>query len=94
MTGRQQARPDTTLTWRLHMKDLIEQIARILVENPDSVSVEEKEEEDVKVYELKVAESDLGRVIGREGRIAKAMRVIVRSAAARHGEKATIEIID
>jgi len=76
------------------MKDLVELIAKTLVEDPDAVSVEEKEEEDIKIYELKVAESDLGRVIGREGRIAKAMRVIVRSAAARHGEKATIEIID
>jgi len=76
------------------MKDLVELIAKTLVEDPDAVSVVEKEEEDIKIYELKVAESDLGRVIGREGRIAKAMRVIVRSAAARHGEKATIEIID
>jgi hypothetical protein len=76
------------------MKDLVELIAKTLVEDPDAVSVVEKEEEDIKIYELKVAEADLGRVIGREGRIAKAMRVIVRSAAARHGEKATIEIID
>ncbi len=46
------------------------------------------------VYELRVEEADLGRVIGKEGRIAKAMRMIVRSAAARKGEKATIEIVD
>ena len=76
------------------MKDLVELMAKTLVEDPLSVSVEEKKEEDVTVFELRVAEQDLGRVIGREGRIAKAMRVIIRSAAARLGEKATIEIID
>ncbi len=76
------------------MKDLVELMAKTLVEDPLAVSVEEKQEEDVTVYELRVAEEDLGRVIGREGRIAKAMRVIIRSAAARLGEKATIEIID
>lgn len=76
------------------MKDLVEHLAKILVEDPDSVTVDEKVEDDVTIYELKVAESDLGRVIGRDGRIAKAMRTIVRSAAARRGEKATIEIID
>ncbi|MBN1434770.1 KH domain-containing protein [Candidatus Fermentibacterales bacterium] len=76
------------------MKDLVEHLARLLVEDQDSVVVDEKTEEDVTVYELKVAESDLGRVIGRDGRIAKAMRTIIRSAAARKGLKATIEIID
>lgn len=76
------------------MKDLVEHLAKILVEDPDSVSVDEKVEDEVTVYELRVAESDLGRVIGRDGRIAKAMRTIIRSAAARKGEKATIEIID
>ncbi|MBD3370735.1 KH domain-containing protein [Candidatus Fermentibacteria bacterium] len=76
------------------MKDLIELMAKTLVEDPLAVSVEEKQVDDVTVYELRVAEKDLGRVIGREGRIAKAMRVIARSAAARMGKKATIEIID
>ncbi len=77
------------------MKDLIEHLAKILVEDTDAVSVEEKvTDENVTVYELRVAEQDLGRVIGREGRIAKAMRTIIRSAAARKGMKATIEIID
>ncbi len=76
------------------MKELVEHMARILVENPDGVSVEETTREDMTVYELRVEEADLGRVIGKEGRIAKAMRMIVRSAAARKGEKATIEIVD
>ncbi len=76
------------------MKELIEMIARTLVEDQESVHVEEKEAEGVTVYELRVSESDLGRVIGREGRIAKAIRTIIRSAAARRNLKATVEIID
>ncbi|NLP04542.1 KH domain-containing protein [Candidatus Fermentibacteria bacterium] len=76
------------------MKELIEMIARTLVEDQENVHVEEKEVEGVTVYELRVSESDLGRVIGREGRIAKAIRTIIRSAAARRNLKATVEIID
>ncbi|MCD4847514.1 MAG: KH domain-containing protein [Candidatus Aegiribacteria sp.] len=76
------------------MKELIEIMARTLVEDPEAVSVEETMEEDVIVFELRVAESDLGRVIGREGKIAKAMRLIIRSAAARLEQKATVRIID
>jgi len=76
------------------MKELVELMARTLVSDPDAVSVEETVEEDVTVYELRVAESDLGRVIGREGKIAKAMRLIIRSAAARMEQKATVRIID
>ncbi len=76
------------------MKELVELMAKILVADPEAVSVEETVEEDVTIYELKVAESDLGRVIGREGKIAKAMRLIIRSAAARQEQKATVRIID
>ncbi len=76
------------------MKELVELMAKTLVADPESVSVEETTEEDVTVYELRVAESDLGRVIGREGKIAKAMRLIIRSAAARMEQKATVRIID
>ncbi|MCD4701852.1 MAG: KH domain-containing protein [Candidatus Aegiribacteria sp.] len=76
------------------MKELVELMAKILVADPEAVSVEETVEEDVTIYELKVAESDLGRVIGREGKIAKGMRLIIRSAAARLEQKATVRIID
>jgi len=76
------------------MKELVELMAKILVADPEAVSVEETVEEDVTIYELKVAESDLGRVIGREGKIAKAMRLIIRSAAARLEQKASVRIID
>ncbi len=76
------------------MKELVEMMAKTLVADPDSVSVSETMEDDVTVYELKVAEADLGRVIGRDGKIAKAMRLIIRSAAARLEQKATVKIID
>ena len=76
------------------MKELVELMAKTLVADPDAVSVEETTEEDVTVYELRVAENDLGRVIGRDGKIAKAMRLIIRSSAARMEKKATVRIID
>ncbi|MEN8208555.1 MAG: KH domain-containing protein [Candidatus Fermentibacteria bacterium] len=76
------------------MKELVELMAKTLVADPEAVSVDETVEEDVTIFELKVAESDLGRVIGREGKIAKAMRLIIRSAAARLEQKATVRIID
>ncbi|MCD4775729.1 MAG: KH domain-containing protein [Candidatus Aegiribacteria sp.] len=76
------------------MKELVELMAKVLVADPEAVSVEETVEEDVTVFELRVAETDLGRVIGREGKIAKAMRLIIRSAAARLEQKATVRIID
>jgi len=76
------------------MKELVELMAKVLVADPEAVSVEETIEDDVTVYELRVAESDLGRVIGREGKIAKAMRLIIRSSAARLEQKATVRIID
>lgn len=77
------------------MKELVELMAKILVSNPEAVSVEETvDEENVRVFELRVAEDDLGRVIGKEGKNVKAMRTIIRSAAARLEEKATVKIID
>jgi len=76
------------------MKELVELMAKVLVADPEAVSVEETVEEEVTIYELRVAETDLGRVIGREGKIAKAMRLIIRSAAARQEQKATVRIID
>ncbi len=74
------------------MKDLIEYMARAIVENPDEVVVTEEEEEDRIVYHLRVSESDMGRVIGKEGRIANAMRTVLRVAAIRKGTRAVLEI--
>ena len=74
------------------MKNLIEYIARAIVEYPDEVVVTEEEEEDYIVYRLRVAESDMGRVIGKEGRIANAMRTLLKVAAIRKETRAVLEI--
>lgn len=76
------------------MKDLLISIVKGLVEQPDSVdvTVDEKNEEGITVYHLHVAEDDMGRVIGRQGRIAKAIRTVMRAAAARNEEKIQVEI--
>ena len=76
------------------MKDLILFLAKSLVENPDAVTVtvDEPAEDGNVVYHLHVAEEDMGRVIGKQGRIAKAIRVVMRAAATRSNEKVTVEI--
>ena len=76
------------------MKELLEYIARGLVEDKDSVKVcvDELNSEGVTVYHLSVAESDMGRVIGKQGRIAKAIRTVMRAAAVRSDEKIMVEI--
>ena len=76
------------------MKDLLIAIARGLVEDPSAVTVDvdEPDEEGTTVYHLHVAENDMGRVIGKQGRIAKAIRVVMRAAATRSSEKVSVEI--
>ena len=76
------------------MKDLLKVIAQGLVENPDAVSVTEDEvnEEGIIVYHLHVAQDDMGRVIGKQGRIAKSIRTIARSVAIRNNTKVMVEI--
>ncbi len=76
------------------MKELLLYMAKNLVDDPDAVSVTEVEDEDGKVLELRVAPGDMGKVIGRQGRIAKEIRTIVKTVAQRTGEKVTVEIID
>ena len=76
------------------MKELLLYMARNLVDDPDAVTVNEVSDEDGKVLELRVAPGDMGKVIGRQGRIAKEIRTIVKSVAQRSGEKITVEIID
>ena len=76
------------------MKELLPYMAKNLVDDPDSVTVTETENEDGKVLELRVAEGDMGKVIGRQGRIAKEIRTIVKTVAQRSGEKVTVEIMD
>lgn len=75
------------------MKDLIEYIAKAIVDDPEAVKVTEVEAEDGIILRLEVAPDDTGKVIGKEGRIANAMRTLLRVAAIRKGTRATLEII-
>ena len=74
------------------MRELVEVIAKALVDNPDEVVVTEKEEGKALVLEVKVAESDMGKVIGKQGRIAKAIRAVVKAAAAKEDKKVIVDI--
>jgi uncharacterized protein len=76
------------------MKELVEYVARFLVRNPDAVSVTETVREGVPTLELRVADEDLGRVIGKEGRTAKALRAILNAAAARKNQRIVLEIVE
>ena len=76
------------------MKDLLLYIARSLVEHPDQVTVTEVENGDELTLELRVAPEDMGKVIGRQGRIAKEIRTVVRSYAQRKGGKVSVDICD
>jgi predicted RNA-binding protein YlqC (UPF0109 family) len=75
------------------MKELLETIATALVDYPEKVTVREIEEETSLILELKVAEEDMGKVIGKQGRIAKAIRSIVKAAATGQNKKVIVEIV-
>jgi uncharacterized protein len=74
--------------------DLLEDLARRLVDEPDAVRVEREERDDAVVLRLHVAKDDVGKVIGRQGRIARALRQIVRAAAGRQRKRVVLEIVD
>jgi predicted RNA-binding protein YlqC (UPF0109 family) len=76
------------------MKELLEYLARGLVEQPDEVRVEEVEEEDATVLELSVGPDDYGNVIGRGGRTAGALRAVIKSAGAKRGRRVFVDIVD
>ena len=76
------------------MKDLLTDIAKRLVRNPDDVTVNEKERGDTVVLELSVAKDDMGRVIGRHGKIARAIRSILKVAASLEDKKVIVDIVD
>jgi uncharacterized protein len=76
------------------MTELLEFLVRALVENPEAVVVEELEEEGDLVYEITVAEDDLGRVIGKGGRVANAIRTIAKAAAVRLDRRVIVDILD
>ena len=76
------------------MKELVEVIAKALVDDPESVVVNEREEKKTTVLEVRVAESDMGKVIGKQGRIAKAIRSVVKAGAAKEDKKVIVDIMD
>lgn len=76
------------------MKEMLETIAKFLVNNPDQVVVTEVEGEQSVILELRVAQEDMGRVIGKEGKIAKAIRTLVKANAAKLNKRVNIEIIE
>ena len=73
-------------------RELVEYVARSLVDDPESVAVEVREGQDGTVVELRVAEDDMGKVIGRNGSVAKALRTLLKAMVAREGESITLEI--
>ncbi|HUV43554.1 MAG TPA: KH domain-containing protein [Dehalococcoidales bacterium] len=75
------------------MRDLVEYIAKSIVNAPDDVQVTEEEDEQGIILKLQVADDDKGRVIGKQGRIAEAMRTLIRVKAAKAGTRATLEIV-
>jgi predicted RNA-binding protein YlqC (UPF0109 family) len=76
------------------MKDMIEYIAQALVDHPEQVNVTEVEGEQTTVLELKVAKEDIGKVIGKQGRTARAMRTILSAASAKIKKRAVLEIVE
>lgn len=75
------------------MKELLDYIARALVDEPDQVSVQQVESERLIVLELRVAADDMGKVIGKQGRIAKAIRTVVNAAAIKENKRVVVEIV-
>jgi len=75
------------------VKELVELLVRALVDNPEEVEVSEVEGERSVVLEVRVAPEDVGKVIGKQGRIVQALRTVVKAAAAREGKKAVVEIL-
>lgn len=76
------------------MKELVQYLAKSIVNEPDAVQVTETQDDNASVLELKVAKEDLGRVIGRQGRTANSLRTILNAAAARVDRKVVLEIVD
>ena len=77
----------------MEMKELVEVIARALVDNPDGVVVTERQEGKTTVLEVRVADGDMGKVIGKQGRIAKAIRSVVKAAATKDNKRVVVDIV-
>lgn len=75
------------------MKELVDMIVKSLVDNPEDVLIDETIGQSISILEIRVNPEDVGKVIGRDGRIANALRTVVKAAAAKHGKKVTVEIL-
>ena len=75
------------------MKEILETIILNLVENKESVEVKEKNENDTIIYEVKVAEGDMGKVIGRQGRLARSIRAVIKAVANKEKKKVSVEFL-
>lgn len=76
------------------MKELLSYIARSLVDHPDEVTVDERGTDTETVFEVRVADGDMGKIIGRQGRIVKEIRILMRAVAQRQGKSVSVEIMD
>lgn len=76
------------------MKEILQTIIENLVDNPDAVEINQIDETGVIVFEVKVAESDMGKVIGKQGRIAKSIRTVIKAIATKEHKKVTVEFLD
>ena len=76
------------------MKDLLTYIVQSLVDKPEEVSINEREQSGETVYEVRVADGDMGKVIGRQGRVVKEIRVLMKAVAQRRGTKVSVEVLD
>lgn len=76
------------------MKEILETLIKSLVEHTEEVTVTEKEEDKTIVFEVKVAETDMGKVIGRQGRVAKSIRTVMKSVAGKEHKKVVVEFLD
>ena len=76
------------------MKELLTYIVQSLVDNPDKVSVTERKADGETIFEVRVADGDMGKVIGRQGRIVKEIRILMRAVAQRQGKKISVDIMD
>lgn len=76
------------------MKEILETLIKSLVENTEDVTITEKEEGKTIVFEVKVAETDMGKVIGRQGRVAKSIRTVMKSVAGKEHKKVVVEFLD
>ncbi len=75
------------------MRELVEYLTRALVNQPDAVVVEAADAGRMTVYELTVAEEDVGKIIGRQGKVIRAIRTVVKAAATRHGERVDVDVL-